>query len=82
MLIRNVICLRIRLKQNKYPVMFLTQGVTSKWPPYHDLRCQGVPMAVHFAVSSGILVITDILTMWKYWMCMKSWINIDTVHSQ
>lgn len=63
MLIRILICLRIRLKQNKYPVMFLTQGVTSKYPPYHDQRCQGVPMAVHFAVSLGILVIT--LQFWQ-----------------
>uniref|UniRef100_A0A1B6ETP9 GP-PDE domain-containing protein n=1 Tax=Cuerna arida TaxID=1464854 RepID=A0A1B6ETP9_9HEMI len=49
------ICSMIRLKQNKYPVMFLTQGVTSKYPPYHDQRCQSIPMAVHFAVSLGIL---------------------------
>jgi len=49
------ICSMIRLKQNKYPVMFLTQGITSKYPPYHDERCQTVPMAVHFAVSLGIL---------------------------
>ncbi|XP_054282590.1 glycerophosphocholine phosphodiesterase GPCPD1-like isoform X2 [Macrosteles quadrilineatus] len=49
------ICSMIRLKQNKYPVMFLTQGITSKYPPYHDERCLTVPMAVHFAVSLGIL---------------------------
>jgi len=49
------ICSMIRLKQNKYPVMFLTQGITSKYPPYHDQRCQNVPMAVHFAIGSGIL---------------------------
>lgn len=49
------ICSMIRLKQNKYPVMFLTQGITDKYPPYHDARCQNVPMAVHFAVNMGIL---------------------------
>ncbi|XP_067001505.2 glycerophosphocholine phosphodiesterase GPCPD1 [Anabrus simplex] len=49
------ICTMIRLKQNKYPVMFLTQGITSKYPAYHDPRTQTIPMGVHFAVCSGIL---------------------------
>lgn len=38
--------------------MFLTQGITDKYPPYHDARCQNIPMAVHFAVNMGILVST------------------------
>ncbi|KAJ4441237.1 hypothetical protein ANN_11088 [Periplaneta americana] len=45
----------IRLKQNKYPVMFLTQGVTQKYPAYRDPRTQSIPMAVHYANSAGIL---------------------------
>ncbi|KAG8232832.1 hypothetical protein J437_LFUL013372, partial [Ladona fulva] len=45
----------IRLKQNKYPVLFLTQGVTTKYPEYHDPRTHTIPMAVHYAVSAGIL---------------------------
>ncbi|XP_073995151.1 glycerophosphocholine phosphodiesterase GPCPD1 isoform X2 [Rhodnius prolixus] len=49
------ICSMIRLKQNRYPVMFLTQGMTDKYPPYHDPRCQSVPMAVDFAVCMDIL---------------------------
>ncbi|XP_014281827.1 glycerophosphocholine phosphodiesterase GPCPD1 isoform X1 [Halyomorpha halys] len=49
------ICSMIRLKQNRYPVMFLTQGITDKYPAYHDPRCQNVPMAVHFAVNMDIL---------------------------
>ncbi|KAK9510485.1 hypothetical protein O3M35_005264 [Rhynocoris fuscipes] len=49
------ICSMIRLKQNRYPVMFLTQGMTDKYPPYHDPRCQSVPMAVDFAVGMDIL---------------------------
>uniref|UniRef100_A0A023FBW1 Glycerophosphocholine phosphodiesterase GPCPD1 n=2 Tax=Triatoma infestans TaxID=30076 RepID=A0A023FBW1_TRIIF len=49
------ICTMIRLKQNRYPVMFLTQGMTDKYPPYHDPRCQSVPMAVDFAVCMDIL---------------------------
>ena len=46
---------RIRLKQNKYPVMFLTQGVTEKYPMYNDPICQTIPMAIHYAISSNIL---------------------------
>ncbi|CAH1391360.1 unnamed protein product [Nezara viridula] len=49
------ICSMIRLKQNRYPVMFLTQGITDKYPAYHDPRCQNVPMAVHYAVNMDIL---------------------------
>ncbi|XP_043253704.1 glycerophosphocholine phosphodiesterase GPCPD1-like isoform X1 [Colletes gigas] len=49
------ICAMIRLKQNKYPVVFLTQGVTSKYPTYHDPRCQTIPMAVRHAIAADIL---------------------------
>ncbi|KAJ1524332.1 hypothetical protein ONE63_010838 [Megalurothrips usitatus] len=49
------ICTMIRLKQNKYPVMFLTQGVTEKYPMYNDPICQTIPMAIHYAVSANIL---------------------------
>ncbi|XP_012538512.1 glycerophosphocholine phosphodiesterase GPCPD1 isoform X2 [Monomorium pharaonis] len=49
------ICAMIRLKQNKYPVVFLTQGVTSKYPTYHDPRCQTVPMAMRHALAADIL---------------------------
>ncbi|XP_076161634.1 glycerophosphocholine phosphodiesterase GPCPD1 isoform X4 [Ptiloglossa arizonensis] len=49
------ICAMIRLKQNKYPVVFLTQGVTSKYPTYHDPRCQTIPMAVRHALVADIL---------------------------
>ncbi|KAK9303733.1 hypothetical protein QLX08_004618 [Tetragonisca angustula] len=49
------ICAMIRLKQNKYPVVFLTQGITSKYPTYHDPRCQTVPMAVRHALAADIL---------------------------
>lgn len=45
----------IRLKQNKYPVVFLTQGVTVKYPTYHDPRCQSIPMAMRHALSADIL---------------------------
>ncbi|KYN40430.1 Putative glycerophosphocholine phosphodiesterase GPCPD1 [Trachymyrmex septentrionalis] len=49
------ICAMIRLKQNKYPVVFLTQGITSKYPTYHDPRCQTVPMAMRHALVADIL---------------------------
>ncbi|KAJ2953544.1 hypothetical protein O0L34_g1146 [Tuta absoluta] len=49
------ICTMVRNKQNKYPVMFLTQGVTKKYQPYRDPRCLSIPAAVHSAVSSDIL---------------------------
>jgi len=45
----------LRLKQNKYPVMFLTQGVTKKYPPYRDPRAHTMQMAVNYANSAGIL---------------------------
>ena len=48
---------RVRHKQTKYPVMFLTQGVTSKYPMYHDPRCHTIEAAVYFAQSLGILVV-------------------------
>ncbi|XP_071557921.1 glycerophosphocholine phosphodiesterase GPCPD1 isoform X1 [Temnothorax nylanderi] len=49
------ICAMIRLKQNKYPVVFLTQGITSKYPTYHDPRCQTIPMAMRHALTADIL---------------------------
>ncbi|XP_011302442.1 glycerophosphocholine phosphodiesterase GPCPD1 isoform X2 [Fopius arisanus] len=49
------ICAMIRLKQNKYPVVFLTQGITVKYPTYHDPRCQSIPMAMLHALSADIL---------------------------
>ncbi|XP_046466524.1 glycerophosphocholine phosphodiesterase GPCPD1 isoform X1 [Neodiprion pinetum] len=49
------ICMMIRLKQNKYPVVFLTQGITLKYPTYHDLRCQTIPMAMKHALAADIL---------------------------
>ncbi|XP_012226995.1 glycerophosphocholine phosphodiesterase GPCPD1 isoform X2 [Linepithema humile] len=49
------ICAMIRLKQNKYPVVFLTQGITLKYPTYHDPRCQTIPMAMRHALTADIL---------------------------
>lgn len=49
------ICSMIRMKQNKYPVMFLTQGETSKYLPYNDPRCWNIKAAVSFAQMVEIL---------------------------
>ncbi|CAG5021450.1 unnamed protein product [Parnassius apollo] len=49
------ICTMVRQKQNKYPVMFLTVGITSKYQPYRDPRCLTIPAAVQNAISSDIL---------------------------
>lgn len=45
----------LRLKQNTYPVMFLTQGVTIRYPSYHDLRCNSIPAAIYHSLSSSLL---------------------------
>lgn len=63
--------LRIRLKQNRYPVMFLTQGITDKYPAYHDPRCQNVPVAVNFAVNMDILVGLMLKIWFSFCRCQK-----------
>uniref|UniRef100_A0A8D8VXM3 Glycerophosphocholine phosphodiesterase GPCPD1 n=1 Tax=Cacopsylla melanoneura TaxID=428564 RepID=A0A8D8VXM3_9HEMI len=45
----------LRLKQNKYPVIFLTQGITKRWPQYKDPRCHNVTMGTHHAISASLL---------------------------
>lgn len=49
------VCTMIRLKQNKYPVMFLTQGTTERFERYKDPRCWTIHSAVQFAEYSEIL---------------------------
>ncbi|XP_077285990.1 glycerophosphocholine phosphodiesterase GPCPD1 [Arctopsyche grandis] len=49
------VCTMLRLKQNIYPVMFLTQGVTTRYPGYHDPRCTTIPAAVSHALNAGLL---------------------------
>lgn len=43
------ICSMVRLKQNMLPVLFLTQGATTKWPAYEDPRCNSIEAAVNHA---------------------------------
>lgn len=49
------VCTLVRMKQNKYPVMFLTQGLTDKWPSYHDPRCFTIPAAISHATMMELL---------------------------
>lgn len=48
--------IRVRKKQNKYPILFLTQGVTDLYPELMDIRCQSTKIAMSFAQSENILV--------------------------
>lgn len=47
---------RVRQKQNKYPILFLTQGVSEIYPEMIDVRCQNTQIAMSFAQSENILV--------------------------
>lgn len=49
------ICTMLRFKQNIYPIMFLTQGVTEKYPQYFDPRCNTIEVAVCNAVAFELL---------------------------
>uniref|UniRef100_A0A3B5LR26 Glycerophosphocholine phosphodiesterase 1 n=1 Tax=Xiphophorus couchianus TaxID=32473 RepID=A0A3B5LR26_9TELE len=52
------ICTMVRLKQNKYPILFLTQGISEKYPELMDVRCQTTQIAISFAQSENILGIS------------------------
>ncbi|KAI1710854.1 glycerophosphoryl diester phosphodiesterase family domain-containing protein [Ditylenchus destructor] len=49
------ICLSLSVKQNKYPVLFLVVGETSRYVPFQDARTQNSLTAVNFAMCSQIL---------------------------
>ncbi|XP_013865338.1 glycerophosphocholine phosphodiesterase GPCPD1 [Austrofundulus limnaeus] len=52
------VCTMVRHKQNKYPILFLTQGVSIKYPELMDIRCQTTQFAVSYAQSENILGIS------------------------
>nr|XP_020459387.1 glycerophosphocholine phosphodiesterase GPCPD1 isoform X2 [Monopterus albus] len=52
------ICTMVRRKQNKYPVLFLTQGISVKYPELMDIRCQTTQIAISYAQSENILGIS------------------------
>jgi glycerophosphocholine phosphodiesterase GPCPD1 len=49
------ICLMLKLKQNKYPVMFLTQGETKRYAPFTEIMTSSSQMAVDFAFANEFL---------------------------
>lgn len=49
------VCSLLRMKQNKYPVMFLTQGQTARYPSYRDPRCLTIKAGVQFALCMELL---------------------------
>jgi glycerophosphocholine phosphodiesterase GPCPD1 len=53
--IHNIIFGRIRLKQNRYPVLLLTQGVNSKYDNYMDPRTWTIANGSNYASMSDIL---------------------------
>ena len=56
------VCTMLRYKQNLYPVMFLTLGITARYPSYHDPRCNTIESAVRNACAMeflGIVVHTE-----------------------
>ncbi|XP_061900937.1 glycerophosphocholine phosphodiesterase GPCPD1 [Entelurus aequoreus] len=52
------ICSMVRHKQNKYPILFLTQGISKMYPELMDIRCQTTEIAISFAQSEDILGIS------------------------
>lgn len=49
------ICTMLRMKQNLYPVMFLTIGVTDRFSQYYDPRCNTIASAVFNACATELL---------------------------
>nr|XP_056712233.1 glycerophosphocholine phosphodiesterase GPCPD1 [Euleptes europaea] len=49
------ICTMVRQKQNKYPILFLTQGRCETYPELMDLRCRTTSIAMSFAQFENIL---------------------------
>ena len=42
----------LKLKQNKFPVLFITNGLTNKWKPYQDQRCKNSVISTMFSKNS------------------------------
>ncbi|EPY79160.1 hypothetical protein CB1_000951030 [Camelus ferus] len=49
------ICTMVRQKQNKYPILFLTQGKSDIYPELMDLRSRTTPIAMSFAQFENLL---------------------------
>jgi glycerophosphodiester phosphodiesterase len=46
-------CMALAMKQQTYPILFLNESCTAKWPT-HDIRAISVQTAIHFARGLGI----------------------------
>jgi len=47
-------CIMLKKKQCIFPVLFLTQGQTQKYPPYKDFRTLSIPAAIKFACAEQL----------------------------
>ncbi|KAM4692984.1 glycerophosphocholine phosphodiesterase GPCPD1 [Discoglossus pictus] len=52
------ICTMVRLKQNKYPILYLTQGHSEIYPELMDLRSRSTPISINFAQFENLLGIS------------------------
>jgi len=48
-------CVMLKKKQNRFPVLFLTQGQSLKYPPYKDFRTLSIPAAIKFACAEHLV---------------------------
>ncbi|KAF7493662.1 Glycerophosphocholine phosphodiesterase GPCPD1 [Sarcoptes scabiei] len=48
------ICSLVRQKQDRYPVLFLTQGLTTKWTKYENPLNHSIEMAAYLALSMDL----------------------------
>ena len=55
-----ILLYRVHLKQNKYPVLFLSSGPTKRYVPYKDWRCTAFQRGISFAKAEGLLVGTSL----------------------
>lgn len=51
-------CIMLKKKQCVYPVIFLTQGQTMKYPPFKDFRTLSIPAAIKFARAEQLVGIS------------------------
>lgn len=64
-------CIMLKKKQNRFPILFLTQGQSQKYPPYKDFRTLSIPAAIKFACAEhlvGINVHTEDLLRDASWV--------------
>lgn len=55
----------LRMKQNKFPVMFLSQGMTDKYDRYADIRTRSITNGIYFAHAFDLVGIDIISEYYK-----------------